>query len=695
MVLNIPLEELITQMSEVTITARDKTEAINPMASVSARQFTIEESQRFAGARNDVARMATNYAGVSASNDATNEIVIRGNSPNGLLWKMEGVEIANPNHYGALGTSGGTVSMLNNNVLSNSDFYTGAFPSNYGNALSGVFDLRMRNGNNQKHEYIAQVGFNGFEAGIEGPFSKKSKSSFLVNYRYSTLALMGNLGFDFGTGTAIPYYQDLTWKAFFPTKNAGTFSFWGISGKSDIEFINSGSPKKEDDGLYGTDNLDVYNYNKSGSTGVSHQLRLGDKSLYKLSLTVNGSQNQSIVDSVDLVTRNPKSFVDEKYDLINYMAILNISTKISSRFNINYGAEARYSTYNLFQNRFLGNNKGMQINSTGNTSLYQAHIQGLYKFTDDLVLNAGLHDQFLALNNSNAIDPRFALQYQLTNQHSFKLAYGLHSQMQPIFVYFLNAKNEANETIQPNKNLDFTRSHHYVLSYDWNINRKIRFRSEVYYQQLFQAPVEKGIASSFSLLNNNRFNFEIPDALENTGTGTNKGIDLTLEQFLNHGFYYLATASIYNSEYTGSDGIKRSTTFNGGHTLNILGGYEFALKNKTDKPKKQWIDIDCKIAWAGGQRYTPLNVTQSAHDQQPVYDNTKAFSLQFDDYLRVDARIAYRIEAKKVSQEWVFDIQNISNHTNPLYVTFDTETGAEQIVNYLGFMPMMQYRITF
>ena len=151
LVLNVEMQEMVMKKDEVVVKAsRRKEEALNTMATVSARVFSTEEASRYAGTRNDVSRMATNFAGVRGANDATNDIVIRGNSPTGLLWRLEGVDIPNPNHFGNLGSTGGPVSMLNSNVLSNSDFLTGAFPSDYGNGLSGVFDLRMRHGNNEK-----------------------------------------------------------------------------------------------------------------------------------------------------------------------------------------------------------------------------------------------------------------------------------------------------------------------------------------------------------------------------------------------------------------------------------------------------------------------------------------------------------------------------------------------------------------
>lgn len=171
--------------------------------------------------------MAANFAGVSIVDDSRNDIIIRGNSPIGLLWRLDGVEVPNLNHFSAAGTTGGPVSMINNNLLANSDFFTSAFPAEYGNAMSGVFDLKMRNGNNQKREYVGQIGFNGFELGAEGPF-KKGEGSYIVNYRYSVLGLMSKIGMKSGTGDATPYYQDLSFKINLPRTKIGKLSLFEI-----------------------------------------------------------------------------------------------------------------------------------------------------------------------------------------------------------------------------------------------------------------------------------------------------------------------------------------------------------------------------------------------------------------------------------------------------------------------------------
>ena len=209
LVLNIQMKEDIKALDEVVITSKaDKSKTVNSLAYASTRTFSVEESSQFAGAVDDPARMAQSFAGVVPTNDGSNYVSIRGNHPSGLLYRAEGIDIPNPNHFGDVASSGGGVSVLSSQVLSNSDFSTGAFSAEYGNALGGVFDIKLRKGNDSKREYTFKAGFLGLEAAVEGPFSKKYKGSYLINYRYSTLSLISKFGVDL---TGVLDYSDLSY----------------------------------------------------------------------------------------------------------------------------------------------------------------------------------------------------------------------------------------------------------------------------------------------------------------------------------------------------------------------------------------------------------------------------------------------------------------------------------------------------
>ena len=693
-ILNIQLEEKIYETELVVVKANNnKTEPMNNMAPVSARSFTIEETQRFAGARNDVSRMATNYAGVSTANDAVNDIVIRGNSPNGLLWQLEGIPIPNPNHFGAMGNTGGPVSMLNNNVLTSSDFFTSAFPAEYGNALSGVFDLKLRNGNYSKYEFLGQIGFNGFELGAEGPVNKENHSSYLLNYRYSTLGLMQDMGIEFGTGTAVPKYQDMNFNVNLPTDKLGKFKLFGLGGINSIEFVNS--QEGSDGGLYQSEGLDIYSDNKMGVVGLSHNYIFNSTTYTKFSLAYTGIQNEHTLDSID--PENGEIFPANRSNLVkeNFIADFLFNKKLNKQNHFKLGASTRRISYNLQTKLYKRAYQDFITGSDANdfTWLNQGYLHWKFKPSDLLTFNIGLHGQHLALNNKFSLEPRVSMKWKYNPNQSASLGYGLHSQMIPMHIYFAKTELEKGLYAETNRNLGFLKSHHWVAGYHYRFSRTFRLKAEVYYQKLFDAAVEQR-PSSFSSLNISSMVWNIPDSLVNRGTGKNYGVDITFEKFLDKGFYFLTTASLFESKYKGSDGIERFTVFDGGYVFNILGGKEFKLNFGSDKRETRLL-VDIKLTTAGGQKYTPVDLEASIADKKLEYMDRKAFSKQFDPYFRMDTRVAFKMDGKNVTQEWAFDVQNITDAQNPLYRDFDVNAGEVKTVNQLGLFPMMQYKIVF
>jgi hypothetical protein len=700
LVIKIEMEENVIEGEEIVIKAHvDKTKPLNKMSSTSARTFSVEESQRYAGARNDVARMAANYAGVGTANDASNDIVIRGNSPDGLLWRLEGVTIPNPNHFGFMGATGGPVSMLNNNVLANSDFMTGAFPADYGNAMSGVFDLKMRDGNYEKYEFLGQVGFNGFEAGIEGPVSRKNHSSFLINYRYSTLGLMNKLGCEFGTGTAVPFYQDLVFKVNMPTKKAGKFELVGFGGISHIDFIRSEMDSADlNEGLYNYENLDVYSKSSSGSLILNHTYPINEKTYSRISLAATGILNSNYVDSVSTETRIPVAYSRNHFSNVNLIASAYLISKINRKNSVKAGFEFTNMGFGFHDSTLVAAEERFitYFESEDAGMLYQGSVLWQHKINDYLVLNSGLHYQCLGISKIQIVEPRIGMRWQFAQNSSLNFGYGLHSMMVPLYTYFVQVETDEGNMSMPNKNLDFMKSHHFVVGYDQKFANSWRLKTEAYYQSIYDAVIERDKKSSFSLLNKSWTNNYMFDSLMNGGKGRNIGLELTVEKFLDNGFYCLFTASVFDSKYTGSDGIWRSTAFDGDYILNLLGGKELQImKNGKKNKSKKWLSFDGRISFAGGQRYTPVDIVRSMEDQKTVYQNDIAFTERFKDYFRADIRIGLRLDHKRFSQEWVFDIQNITNRINPLYMMYNSSTAKTEFVNQLGFMPMMQYRIVF
>jgi len=685
-ILDIRLKEKISKLQEVIVTAdRQKNRPVNEAAVVSARQLSMDEAVRYSGTRNDPSRMAQNFAGVSGTNDARNDIIIRGNSSSGVLWRMDGIDIPNPNHFSTLGSTGGPVTILNTNTLKNSDFLTGAFPAQYGNALAGVFDLRMRSGNNEKYEFLAQAGFNGFEFASEGPLTKEKRSSFLVDYRYSLVATIQALGLDVGTGSSTPYYQDVNFKVNVPTRRAGSFSWFGLGGESHIDF-NAGNQGS----LYLRNGSarDRFYQSLTGVTGFSHQYFFNPNTSGKLTFAVSGFQFLADEDLVEL-NKPRKNVYDLKDRQIRYSAGYSFNQKISSRNHLTTGMVADINRLSMTQDE-IRNGDSIQarvVDLRKTATLLKAFSNLGHRFSDKLSSNLGLCYQWLTLNNTWSIEPRLNIKLEIDPYHSLAFGAGLHSQMQQ--VYFNQSTNAAGQIELTNKNLDFVRSAQSVIAYDLNFSKYLRLKTEIYGQYIYHAAVES-IPSSFSMLNAGA-DFQYPNKthLVNNGKGYNYGLEVTLERFLHQKFYFLITASVFESKYKGSDGIWRNTTFNSNYVTNILGGKEFKLGIKSS------FGIDTKFAVAGGQRYTPFDIAASRSRRRVVYRENEAYALQNNPYRRWDLKFSYTRNGKSTTQKLFVDLQNITNYNNIYIRDLDPQTGIISESYQIGFFPNINYQITF
>ncbi|WP_299114708.1 TonB-dependent receptor [uncultured Winogradskyella sp.] len=699
-IVNINLIESFDQLDAVVLTPEtNKDRSINKLATVSARQFSLEEVNRFSGGRSDVGRLAANFAGVSAPDDSRNDIVVRGNSPTGLLWRLEGIPIPSPNHYSTLGTTGGPVSALNTNMLKNSDFLTSAFPAEYGNALGGVFDLGFRKGNKDTYEYTAQVGaFTGVEAMAEGPLGKKD-GSFLIAARYS---LVGLLGVGAGGTAATPNYSDISFNIDFGTGKLGSLSLFGILGDSDIEFL--GDDIDEDD-LFSAEDENAFVNSSFGVIGLKHRLNVGSKSYLKSIISVSNSTSTFEADRfIDKDTPQERVIryteVDDTQSRFTLSTLFNtkLNRKVTLRTGILYENFGIESLLRDREEQPDNNNDGdpdlFTFRDTDETfDLIQPYIQGQFRLTEKLTLNAGLHSQYSNLNEQFAIGPRAALNYKVTPKHNLSLGYGIHYQNAPLPLLFLN-ENVNGQLVQTNKNLDFTKSAHYVLGYDVKIAKGWRGKIEVYYQDISKAAVEAFPSSYSSLTEGTDFDFDNDRvSLVNEGVGYNQGIELTIEKFFSDGYYGLLTTSIFESKYEGSDGIERNTPFNNGYVFNLLAGREFNI----GKAKRNQLFFDTRVSLAGGRYFTPIDLEASQQAGFEILQEDIAFSEQYDDYFRWDFKFGLKInsKSKKISHQFYIDIQNVTNNENVFVRRYNRLTNNVDQVDQIGFFPDVGYRFQF
>ncbi len=682
-VLNAAMEELNKELEEVKVVARtSKEEPINPMATISARQLSVEEAGRYAGGYDDPARLAGSFAGV-ASEIGNNGIVIRGNSPRNLLWRMEGVEISNPTHFAnVIAFGAGGITALSSQMLANSDFYTGAFPAEYGNALSGVFDVRLRTGNNEKLENTFQAGIIGLDFSSEGPLKKGGGSSFLFNYRYSTYALLGPL---------IPEeagkigYQDLSFKLNFPTKHAGNFSLWGIGAldsQSRDPFYDPTDWETEAD-------KEGYKLNLStGAIGLTHKLLFSQTTYLHTTLAASGNGITTKYDELDNDQNLlPKERVNN--NTWKYMLSSTLNHKFGNRHSNRTGIILNQHYYNIDNEEAepLGDPLFAYADENGSAFSVQAFSESMVKLDNQLNLNLGVHVHYFGLNRETSVEPRIGMKWQFNPNQSFGLAYGLNSRIEMIGFYLARQQTETG-IIQPNKNLKMTKAHHFGVAYDVKINDYSRFKIEPYYQYLFDVPAVPG--SYFSLQNLEQDWF-FNETLVNDGTGTNIGVDFTLERFLKKGFYYLVTASVFDSKYKGGDGIERNSLYNKNYILNLLAGKEWQV----GKNRANLISVNGRFSLMGGDRYSALLEQESIDSGELTYDYAHAYEQQEAPANVLSLSFSYRKNKPKYASIWSLHVLNVLGYGEYRGYEFNLKTGIPEKQFDRIVVPNLSYKIEF
>jgi hypothetical protein len=693
--LDVGLKESVIELGEVSIANVNKDETVNAMAGVSARSFTVEETEKYAGSWGDPARMASNYAGVFTNSDIYNFIVIRGNSPNGLIWRMEGIPIPNPNHFDYPGFTGGPIGMINKNLLAQSDFLTGSFPSEYSNGISGVFDLRMRNGNSKKHEYMAEIGILSLEFGAEGPFSKKSDASYVINYRHSLLGLVDEL---LWVGV-VPSFQDLSFKLNFPLKK-GNLSVFGLGGTSNI--AGSLEDSTSTPGI-STRGLSERSGSSTGVIGVKHVHFFSERTRIVSNLSLSFSRPWERLDS--LVDGEITRLVgEERFKQDRFL----VSSKVVKKFNAKNVATLGVNLedhfveyYEQYQANIYDTPGGDSlvllppwISKEDNLIVLQGFAEWKHRFSNDLTLYGGVSYQHFFYNHSYAIEPRANLKWRFRRNQSLSIGYGLHSQLQPYFYYLFKTPLSDDEWdrdnfAQTNRELEFTKSHQFAFGYDYSISQNLRLKAEVYYQSLFNVPVESR-ESPLSLINVGAGD-EYPqvDSLVNNGTGRNTGIEFTLEKFLSNRYYFLVTASLLDSKYEGSDGVTRNTTYNIRYALNALIGYELPVSERGA------LNFNIRAVTAGGRRVVPHDEQRTIEEGKDVYNLEEAFELQLADYVRLDTRVGYKLNGRKASHEIALDLTNITNRPNELTRQYNPSTKQIEMRYQQGFFFILYYRVRF
>lgn len=678
-ILDLELVESIIKMEELVIFGEeDGNVPVNELATVSARSFTAEETRRYAVSVGDPGRLASAFPGVTGGDDGTNEIIIRGNTPRGLLWRLEGMEIPSPSHFSNEGASSGGISMLSTNMMARSDFFTGAFPAEYGNALSGVFDIRLRNGNNEKYEHTVQAGLLGLDLASEGPLSKGGKGSYLINYRYSTLAILYGLGLNVQDENEENTFQDISFKIKLPTSNIGTFSIFGLGGLSKFQ---RNLPSVFDD-------LETYDL---GVVGVNHVIPVGKQSFIKTTLGLTGT---SIDDKISNVISEDTLIVNSTEFRKSYITASSIfSNKVNAKFFFEAGVIYRRLNYDFFNeiDNPLNTPAFQQFSlfdESGGADTWQGYITGKLRLTQNLSIVGGVHALRFGFNSETTYEPRAGFQLAIGSGQTLSGGFGLHSRIESLEYYLGNFFLEDGTSVKLNEGLRTTKARHYVLGYERFFNSNLRFKIESYYQELYDVPVLRFVEDDpySTILFSDGY---ISSALINAGKGENYGIELSIERTFNNGYYFMANGTIYEAKYTNRLGVERNSRYNGNFGANLLAGKEFKVN------KVHIFGVNIKSTFAGNRRFVPIDLQNSLAQSQTVLDLTRAYEERYPNYFRIDLQVNFRKNKPKVTSEWRLDIQNVLNRQNVLESFYSNQLRGIATENQLGLIPVLSYRLEF
>lgn len=676
-VLTIELNASQTGLDTVVV----KSPRLGVVHPLSTQTITIEETFRYPATFYDPARMMTLYPGVANVNNQGNAISVRGNSPNFNQWRLEGVEIVNPNHTPNAGTfsdritqSAGGVNILSAQLLDYSSFLTSAYPAQYGNALGGILDMKLRKGNDEQHEFVGQIGLIGLDVAAEGPINKKSKASYLANYRYSTIGLLSDLGVDVGDEDIS--FQDFSLNFSFPTKKAGDFTLFGIWGASDNVFITD-----RDSTLWeeNKDRFDIIFDSRTVIAGGTHSIRVGESGFWKTSLAFSELQSNRTSTFVPTATLSSSDQQEiQKTSLHTYY-----SNQISGQSNFRIGVTATNHSFEVLANSG-GTMNIIDIDQSG--VLIQPYASWQTNFSNGFGLNLGLTYSNFSLSESNALEPRLALDYRLNSEQRLSMTYGLHSQIQVPELYTLSLCPIG---IDCDRNfLDLNRAHHLALGYQHQISSTTKLNVELYYQYLLDVPISTSFVgiSAINFLEIDRF-YE----LENSGNGRNIGVELNFQKILTDNYYILTNATVFDSRYDLDSpfGSGLDTRWNGNYIFNFTGGKEWKKEKET---QQRIFGVNLNVAYLGGFREQPINLAFSKSEERTIFSSSQ-FSENQSDYFKTDLRLYLKRNKAKYNTTLALDIQNATNQQNVAFNYYDV-VQDEVVTKYqLGLIPILTWRI--
>jgi hypothetical protein len=622
-----------------TIDVVDKYFIRQPDVTSSNFNLDFEEVRRAPGAVEDISRMVQSLPGVSPGNDQRNDLIVRGGSPSENLILADGIELPNINHYPSQGSTGGSISMINVKLVQDMNFSTGGFSARYGDKLSSIMDIRLREGSRERFLSDINLSTAGFGGVIEGPLFGNN-SSFLFSARKSYLNLIrGAIRL-----SAVPDYWDFNLKAVYDISKNNKLTFIGLGGIDKIKFEGEAS-EISDDNPYGNAVGDQWQY----SAGITLKSLFRDGYILNTLSNINSSYYFNLKE-----LRTNDVLFDYDSDEIEFGFKSELFYQMNRSNNIITGGIIKHAALkNNFYFRADTSDFGdplPELRVNNNTDFFKAAAFAQYTlklFKDVLILNAGIRlDHFSAITDKNVISPRFGASFKVTPVTTISFSGGTFFQS-PEYLWL---------TTDPlNKELKYIKALQLIAGVEHLFTDELRVNVEAYYKKYNNYPVSYYIPT-YILMNGGTENG--PNFLGravSSGYGFTKGIDLSVHKKLTgNGIYGMINYSLLESRVTAEEGGEKPGSFDYRHNLTVIAGYQLS---------NDWL-IGIKYRYTSGRPYTPFDVERSVIANRGVLDFSRFNEARYKDYSRLDIRVDKRWNFKKVSIVSYIEMQNVLNTEN-------------------------------
>lgn len=657
----------IIQTEEITVEAESfiKPQDIN----ISYKKFDNEEIRRFPGGFEDVGRVVQSLPGVSFINDGRNDLIVRGGSPSENLFLIDNAAAQNINHFGTQGATGGPISIINLDFIKEVNFITGGFSARYGDRLSSVIELKLREGNRSGFSGNINLSATGFGGVFEGPIGSKKQGSFLFSIRRSYLDLVFNsAGFGF-----VPEYNSYQFKGVYDFNQNISLTVNSFGNFDKVRFNNDTEEKRKD-------NERILKNNQWGYFN-SFELRtiFSSRSYALFTLTRNhkdfdfSGRNQ---DFQEVFKNNSKESETEIKSEIFYI--------FKNNAQISLGAGIKFIS---FENQvfslpdtllFIDPNPviipGVDFKQDNSSIKSFGYLNITNKFFNRLTLNTGLRlDYFEFINKKFYLSPRVSASYLLMKNLFINGSYGIFYQS-PAYIWLVSNSQ--------NRNLTNIKAEHYIFGFDYFPKEDIKVTLEIYYKRYSDYPVST-IRPYFILLNSGsdfetRNNFGL-EPLVSAGIGFSRGIELFLQKKLTERFYGNISLSLFEVKYKSFDGIERNSDYDNRYLIILNGGYLLG---------KGW-EVSSKFRYIGGRPYTPINPTNGTQDVN-LYNSER-----LPDYYSLDIRVDKRWNFSKWTLVTYIDIQNITGRKNITSYRWDRYENIIETNRSIGILPSIGINAMF